>query len=268
MKHILLALILLLIPLSVFGQEPERFGPSREELGLPSTSIATDPWSVQISTGYYNRYVAFGNGDVLYDNPVIQSSITATHTSGVWLSLWNSVGLDGAWNDDAGDEFDYEIGITRQHGWLVWSLVFTYFDQTPVGSGEYNDIYYPHVKLTTHEPFLIFNETLAIKPFIAYDLYITGNDTPYSGGQYGWVGADLSIPITERLEFILTPKIGWDDGGFERTSGFISQLTGNLTYTLNNTLSISAQAKLYQPLTTDDGRDSEIVWGISATASF
>jgi len=114
------------------------------------TVYAEDWPSVSISSLVSSKYLGFGTGNLLSEDPVVQSDLHVTWKNGFYVDLWNSRSLKGKWNDGSlGNEVDYGIGwngTLAPH--LKLSIGLTYLDEPNAFTLGAGDILYPRVFLT------------------------------------------------------------------------------------------------------------------------
>jgi len=214
--------------------------------------------SASFSTGFANKYIAFGSGSELYGKAVNQTDFNVAFENGVYVDLWGSKALNaGSWGSNFGDEVDYGIGWAGKIGnGFSLNAGVTYFDEPMAGTFGECDVWYTHVKVS-HD--LELNGLGTFNAFGAYENYTTMPGTSYEGGNIWSVGLsktqsykDLSVNASEVLIY--------DEGAFGNDRGLLAKFGLELDWKVTKHVTLVAPSvTFYVPVTVSDSRNNELV---------
>lgn len=159
-----------------------------------------------IESSGYSAYVAGMGGAVLYDDPVVQASVTVSHNpSGLYVNIWGSHSPNG--HGDFGDEVDYAVGIERAIGSFNVDAGYSFYDMYKVGKVE-GDL---HALYLT----LCLPEVYGITPFISLEGDLPTDREILEGGVLWQGGFRGSVPVVDQ-------PIDWqiDLSGHDGTYGY------------------------------------------------
>ena len=224
--------------------------------------------SVTISSGVWDKYIAFGNGLSLYDKgAVVQTEIMFNFDSGLRAGIWHSTGFNDDFSGDFDDEVDFILGYHRGLGnksYLDIGLV--YFDEPELFTYGRGDIIYSSAEVgrTFYK-----NQFHDLGAFLCWQLYVAGPGSTFNGGQLIGPGIDYSYTLNKRVSFSTRQRLNYDDGGFGMDTGLLYNGSASLRWNVTDRLSVSfPSARIYVPLTTRDTREVEKVFGGSVSFTF
>ncbi len=217
----------------------------------------TNGWpSVTLTTTAADKYLAFGNGIPLYENPVIQSDIFAIWKNGLYAVIWNSTGFDSKWNNNLGDEVDYGVGWTHDFFGLNLNIGSTYFDEPKVFTLGAGDILYNHARIT--------KDFKHLSVFVGFENYITMPNSGFEGGNLVSLGATKALTFWNgHASFNNSLAIVYDDGIAGYDNGFLLRGTTGLGWNLTKRLVLNLPSINYYVPFTPDGRKIDAVFMVS-----
>ncbi len=177
-----------------------------------------------------SKYVG-PDGLQFYGDPVLQSSITLNHKSGLFFDLWYSTGFNSKFSNDWDDEIDYTFGWNGKISQFMLSSSLSYFDNFKNFNFTYNDVVKGNIHLGYPKQ---IKPWLKVVPYLDYSTFIIPNkNTPFVGGNLYSIGIDNEIIITEKIKVTPLVQFTFDDGAFGAKSGTLLKLSSNLNWTLS-----------------------------------
>ncbi|MFA6386670.1 MAG: hypothetical protein WCW04_02800 [Candidatus Paceibacterota bacterium] len=194
-----------------------------------STATAQD-FNLSGQTMLHSKYIG-PDGLQFYGKPVLQSSVTLNHKSGLFFDLWCSTGLNTQFSNDWDDEIDYTIGWSGKVSPFLLNASLSYFDNFKNFSFTYNDVVKSNVTLSYTKE---VNGKIKISPFLSWTKFMIPNkNTPFVGGNLYSIGCNNEIVITEKVKVTPLVQLTFDDGAFDVKSGGLIKLSSNLNWTLS-----------------------------------
>lgn len=183
-----------------------------------STALAQEGTGPSITVGSYvaDKYLAFGTGSVLSEDPVIQTDVFVLFKNGVYVDLWNSRSLKGSWDDGSfGNEVDYGLGWKGSVGkGLSLNIGATYFDEPRAFTLGAGDILYTRAFLT--------KECKLLSVTLGYENYVAMPGSGFKGGNLVSIGASKSWSSREGKLGMRASVVGvYDTGTIGTDDGFI-----------------------------------------------
>ncbi len=223
----------------------------------------TNGWpSVTFKSTYANKYLAFGSGSVLYDEPVMQSDLFIAFDSGLYLDLWNSKSFSGKWNGNLGNEVDYGIGWAGKVRDFNVDIGVTYFDEPKMFNLKSGDIIYTHASISRECRKYLVSWT--------WENYITMPNTGFQGGNLFsariYRGFQL---IQDKATLNLSTALVYDDGGFGADDGFLQKGNVGIDWKITDHLMLNAPSvNYYVPISVHDARKTDTVIFAGLTYKF
>lgn len=247
------------------------------EDGVPGIGTKHESWfdgfgekpTLTLSAMAKSGYL-LGNGDWSTQEPVLQSNAFLAFKNGMYLDLWNSVGLQSKWDSGYDDELDFAVGWAGKLGKTGVSLDIGvyYFNVYPVNSLRGNDLFQLYTEWTPSEPWKIgSNNTLT--PYIrtettrSADGCSVNNDTlVYGGLKHSWAFA-TNWSINDKAYIV------YDPGTCGLDAGFVASWQGQVDWQINKTVTWNLLwVRESIPLNVSDRRDTETVAGTGFTLNF
>lgn len=231
-------------------------------------------WTATIETGYYDQYLSAYSGLIWFDGPVIQSSVTVTHRSGLYANLWVSTGTDGKWSADWDDEIDWTLGWAGPIGFagLEADISASYWDCFQLGS-PMNDYWATTLKLSRPFEGKSWSLTPSVVAQFAWAtedelVYADGTTGPAEGGSVWGINLDASVGLCRFAALTASTGVFWDGGSYSFADATIWESAVSLEWKLTERLTLSLPTmRVSSPLTSTD-RDTVWVWGVAASCSF
>jgi hypothetical protein len=234
-----------------------------------AASEEKSPWSFKLDLDWRNKYLAAPD-NVVHDDPVFQTSITAAHTSGWYFNVWHDgevgsrfldrengcaseVDMTAGWS---GKVFDLDID-TGVSWWAISDLADFKDDDT---------IYIYNQISKTYE----LSKKHSITPFFKTNIYTLPN-TGWSGDGVGFHGGLChNWAFSEQLSICSEAKLMYDDGVYGCDNGLLGGLSTTLSWKINDKISIRAPyLGIFTPLQhLSDSRETEFIFGTGLTWSF
>ncbi len=223
----------------------------------PKSHGETNGWpSVKVSSLITDKYLGFGTGNLLSEDPAVQTGLLISFKNGLFLDLWSSRSLKGKWDDgNLGNEIDYQVGWSGPIASnLVLLVGLTYFDEPKAFTLGAGDILYPHIFLTKN--FKLLSVTAG------FENYTTMPDSGFQGGNL------LSLGVS-KYQLLYKDKIGlrasvtavYDTGTLGSGEGFILRGSAGADWNLSKRLTFNALGiNWYAPLTPKDKRVADAVF--------
>lgn len=103
-------------------------------LSLLASQVYADQsdWQFSLEVALKSRYVGGTAGALFTDKPVVQGSLFASHQSGLYLGVWQSLPTDPKYKDTFARETDYIVGYSRAIGIWRADLSFSLYDLLPI----------------------------------------------------------------------------------------------------------------------------------------
>ena len=227
-------------------------GPNLVYAGEPGLTISPRVWS---------QYL--GSTGAVVKTPVLQTDFFIQLPRGFYGDVWHSVGLDGSGPSSGfDDEVDYTLGWSGPIGALTFDLGAAYFDLVNLGTIR-GDVIQPYFE--TRYDFRL-TEAHTLSPYLRLELaYPVKGDTPnagvhlFGGAQHNWKIAP-AFAVAQRAALL------YDDGAYGLDNGLLVQYGGDLQWTPTAALTLNLfSLKISVPLTVDDARKSEAVFGVGLT---
>ncbi len=289
-----IALVWLLVTAKVVAQEPELSGtlmsildpdtgaetftvlvgaptevsPQTDE--VPTAAKEEEPaLSFDLSFSYWSEYLDDSGGIINHDRPVGQIDFILSHSSGVYLELWGSTGLNGGGiSSDYGDEFDIYLGWSgevEEFG-LDLDIGVAYFDLLPVDTFSGSDVLQPFAMISK-EFEIADGQTLT--PYGRVEMLFS-DDFDNQGECYFHFGVEHSFGLSESLSVTQKVDLNYDPGLYELDATWIGEYAVALEWSVSELVTINPiMIRLATPLTdVEDDRETEFVWGFGATISF
>ena len=228
-------------------------------------SVASEEpqFSVNMGIAYYSRYVSEINGNVVYDSPVSQQSVTLTHnSSGIYAEVWNSYSPKDGANSDFGDELDYSIGISKEVKGFTVDAGYAFYDLYKIG----------HVEGDLHAIYLNVDalEIHSVVPYIQVEIDFPTDEDILEGGVMYRVGVRRSIEIAKQpVDFDLS--VAGNNGAYGYKPDLLSTGKLGISTTFNIwKLEITPEVNLQKVIghTEEDGGiagDKVLWWGIKVS---
>lgn len=201
-----------------------------------TTSVSSNaPVKVTLSSYVANQYLGFGAGAVLSKDPVVQTSLTASFSNGIYLNVWNSRSLRGRWNNQSlGNEIDYGIGwnglIAPK---LRLNIGITYFDEPRIGRFGAGDILYSRISLTREFEFA--NVTAG------FENYVTMPKSGFQGGNLFTLGVSKRASFWEDRIAVRASVAGvYDSGTPGSKPGFLLRGNAGADLKVNENVTVNA----------------------------
>lgn len=223
--------------------------------------------SFQLNEEIWSRYMGV-NGAIFYEDPILVSELTVSHSSGAYVDIWNSIALDeigGSLN--WGNETDFTIGYTFQTGGMCFDVGVCYFDLKPLFYVPGGDIIRLHGRIS--KEFRV-SENHTLTPWGLVRVYFPMRASHIlERGELGYVGVSHSWNLGSGLRLSHGPTILMDGGPWGFDPGFLGLYNLDLTLNLTDRLKVDLlSVKLAEPITTDDTREFESVWGAGLSWRF
>lgn len=235
---------------------------------VPSIDIGTEAtWSGDVSVSIWSKYLGPCNGIPFSKRPVVQTSATATHRSGVSFTFFHSTGIDGDLNEEGkyDDEIDLGVGYSRNLGkGFGLDLGVTYFDEPGLGTFGGEDIWYVNAELgkSLLGPDGMLTNFPPVSAYIGYCVYIPNPNSGTDGNEIIDLGLRAS-PSVGRLTVPASVAIAYDTGGFGTAKGYIARARVAMDWKINERWSVTLPSvTTYQPVNRTD-IDEQIVFGAS-----
>lgn len=219
-------------------------------------------FSVALDAAYYSNYVGEISGNVSYDNPVFQQSVTFTHnSSGIYAQIWNSYSPKDGANSDFGDELDYIVGISKEIKGFTVDAGYAFYDLHKIGhiEGDLHAIY-----LNVDAP-----EIHSVIPYLQLEVDYPTDREILEGGVLYRAGLKHFVKIVEQA-IDLDLSIAGNDGAYGYVPDLISSGKLKVSTTFNVwRLEVSPEVNFQKILGhTEDGGNiasSKTWWGITAS---
>lgn len=237
-------------------------------LGVVGTTYAENGISVTSTHGMWSKYL-LGDGTIADEDPVLQTTITLRHDSGVYVGMFHSIGLDESGpNSDFGDEINWTLGWSRRYGDFGLDFGLRYLDLHPLLTGARGDWLQSYSELS-------------------YQIIVPGNRfIPFMRVEYSMPLADgrmfedgsvrLIGGVSHRMDF--GPIIGvdhrmalvYDDGPGALSAAGVFQYQAGFFWQPIQFMSIEfPNVKISLPFTkVRDGRGFEYIYGSVVTLRF
>ena len=199
---------------------------------------------------------------------VIQAKAGVVHSSGFHVAAWGSFSPDGWWNNDFGDEIDFNAGVTKTLGPVEIDLGGVYYDILKVGTFDEEDIWGLTLNVSVPEAFW------PVIPFLNIEL-----DFPYEDGgllyqagikhPFGWIGAGNIVFFTNLFEAEIL--INGHGEGFGLDAELVSSARASFSANFDfGQFKLSPEFHYQVGFGGDDGmaEDNVFWWGLSATMTF
>jgi len=232
--------------------------------GFPASAPASEARggriSFQLNEEIWSRYLGV-NGAIFYEDPIFVSDLTVSFPKGFYLDVWNSLAINeigGSLN--WGNETDFTAGYTFQAGGICFDVGVCYFDLKPLFDVPRGDIVRLHGK-ASKEFRVAENHTLT--PWGEIRVYFPMRAShELERGELGYVGLNNCWCLSPKFQISHGPAILIDGGPWGFDPGFMALY--NLDFSLNLTDRLKVDllsVRLAEPITTDDTREFETVWG-------
>lgn len=231
--------------------------------GFPAFASASEVQkgriSFQLTEEIWSEYMGV-NGAIFHDDLLFVSDLTVSFPNGTYIDVWNALALDeigGSLN--WGNETDFTVGYSREIGGVCFDFNVTYFDLKPLFYVPGGDIVRIQGRVSKQ---LTLSENHVLTPWGMFRVYFPIRAShELEKGELGYVGFKHSWNLSSKLHMSQGLTILRDGGPWRFDPGFLGLYDVGLTLDLTDNLSIRLlSVKLAEPLTTDDTRDSEIVW--------
>lgn len=222
-------------------------------------AIEEQTLSYSLSTSVASKYLSPGMGVNLNDNPVVQSSITASWKNFTAL-VWASHDLNSKFGDSFGDEIDYGL-LWADSGFSAGVIYFDEPNTTLTGMGfGANDIVYGYAGYT-------HNWNSVELHVITWENYTVPFGGIYSGGNVVSTGIGKTFKLSNTVSFHFKTELSYGDGGFGTAPGFFSRSFGDFIWSPHKSLDIKFGGKLYIPMISDY-RETDGLVRLEATYKF
>ncbi len=237
----------------------------------PVVADEHSPWAPtwSWSTEVWSKYVAGPNGAVSYDKPVLQSSITATWSNCLFVSIWSSKALgSGSARGNGGNEVDWTIGCAKTFDNGVGVMVsFNYYDlSAPTLFSSRGDL----VQAVFEVSYTWKAGVHTIVPYLrAEPSWVVGGIA--RDGIYYHVGVRHAWVLNSYLSLVDSFRLVYDPSGiYGLDPGWNARIDASLSWKLTDKLSLHApMTRAFFPLSSfRDGRKNEFVLGIGMSGSF
>lgn len=190
-------------------------------------------FTVSFSSAVANKYLNTGTGGELSKDPVVQTDLTLTHRSGLYLDLWNSRSLAHKWNSgDLGDEVDYGIGWNGTVKGFNVHIGSTYFDEPNVFTLGAGDIVYTHARIGKDFKHLTITA--------GYENYTPLPGSGFQGGNLMSVGASRNFSFCKDKVSLATSLAGvYDTGTLGSDREFFARGNVGLNWNANKHLTLN-----------------------------
>lgn len=223
----------------------------------------SESWfSLTTTVEIWSKYI-FSIGTVGSDKPVIQTDWFVTLPKGFYADLWTSNGFDGDWSGGFDDEIDYTVGWTTTAFTVDLDIALTYWQLFDLGEGD-GDALVPSVKLSRS---FKLSEAHSITPYTKFETLFIHNDSA-SNGWTVYAGVTHEWTISDRWSLSQELSAAYDDGVFRGEAGAIGRYAAKLSYQCSEQLSVGLGLKLFVPIADFNDRETEIVFGLTASFKF
>ncbi|MFA4916896.1 MAG: hypothetical protein WC560_09530 [Syntrophales bacterium] len=208
----------------------------------------------------WSRYLG-DNAGIFYPKPVVWYDLYADLPGGWYADIWISNGLDDReFSNNTGDEIDVSAGYTGQFFFLSYNIGILYCDAYEVWNFPNGDLIKSYACLT----YSLVSWNIAF----AVEHYIPGGDK-MEGGWLFYLSVCRVWELSPRwtLNGLFGPR--YDDGAFGLDSGYYAGADFELDYQLSDTMTIGPAVRAKTPIShMDDGRNTDIVYGITFSINF
>jgi len=226
-------------------------------LGCAQYALGSEPWdmSFELKSHWKDKYL-LECGALCYDDDVIQSEFIVGFENGLHFGAWHSLGPDGNWNNNYGDEVDWEAFWKGKMGRYNVCFGMLYFDVVPIFDLPKGDIMNPFLKvsrdfqletgksLTPHAMLTAFYPTRGF----------------WEKGCFLRIGATLNWDMTKDFLVSQRTELVYGDGAFKQDSGFFADLGLCLSRRLNkNMIWDIIGLRVTVPMTVHDERETDTV---------
>jgi hypothetical protein len=242
MKTFMLTITAILITISV----------EAEETWVPTGSL---------SLGVHNKLVL--DGVNYHDESVMFSEVYLQLPLGFWADVWISSGMDNDFSSDYGDEIDYHFGWAGKLSEDVsLNVSASYFDLFDLGSSK-RDILKLQVLLEKD----VKLAGVSLTPFVKVKHFIPVNFPELEAANIYFVGCSQNIDLTDSISFNHNATLAYDEGMAGGQSDFWEY---NAALSLSKGPVTLSPIKLNcsGPLSSDEKRETETVFGMSISYSF
>jgi hypothetical protein len=237
-----------------FAAEPELTETNKSLFGVSLTTMAA------------SKYLFVGNGSVIYDKPVVTTEIEVTLPANFYAGVWLSSGFDARWNNNLGDEIDYNAGWAGSLGPIDIDIGMSYYDSARVFTFGADDCFNGH--LSVSHTFEI--KTFEITPFIGWNNYVTTRTTEYNGGNVFDLGLGVSKGLfSDKLTLSGDVRMMYDTGTFGADNGILFGGSFDASWALTDHLSLIAPRLEWAiPGTTNDDRERAVAVSVGLNYTF
>lgn len=217
--------------------------------------------SFKLKSHVLDKYLVT-TGDLAHDKKVIQTELTVSFSNGLSVGTWHSLGPDGSWNNDYGDELDWFAFLSGQLFGCAAEAGAWYFDMVRMLEMPGGDILSPYIKLSRR--FALDGRT-GVTPLFRLDAYYPARGI-WERGSIWRLGAAIDHGPVEGFSISAQGEVARDDGAFGNDSGlfldFNLGISRELLCTKQPYRSLAWDVvgfRLMVPLTVHDKRDTETV---------
>ncbi|MFH0830779.1 MAG: hypothetical protein V1895_01840 [Parcubacteria group bacterium] len=207
-----------------------------------------------------------GNGAVFHDKPVLQSNLTISGSSGFYVDLWWSTGLDDSnFDSNFGDEADVTLAWAGELARIGVDLGVTYITISPIDNLPQDDLVDSFIKMS--KGFSVGQNSLS--PYAKLEKYLSQSDALFGGGTH------LRTGMTHSWQFNKAWNLGQDFyalrdfGAFGNDPGWLGSYSLALNWQARKNLSVTLlRAKASDALSGMSDRDLELAYGCGVSGSF
>lgn len=239
---------------------------------IAETEPPPPAWSLTLEVGAYDLFLADYNGLIWYDQgPLLQTSVTLAHRSGLYLNVWHSAGFNSEWSANWDDEIDWNVGWAGPLGFagLSADLSLGYWDCFQVGASQ-NDFWAVNAIVSRPFKWRGWDITPAAILQLAWPVNAeirlpNGAATPAESGSTWGVNVRASRSLCRLVALTVSTGVFFDGGSYGYEDATICESAASLDWKLGPQLTLSLPSlRVASPITSTD-RDTVWVWGVTAT---
>ncbi|MBI4262572.1 hypothetical protein HY624_03545 [Candidatus Uhrbacteria bacterium] len=216
----------------------------------------------KFSTTYVSKFVGYV-GYRLSDDPVVQSELGFVAPQGWKAGVWWSTGTnDRVFSSDTSDEIQWTLGWTRTLSKTTLATEVVYMDFMPLDRAE-KDVITPRIRLNRIFDMGVggkFTTTVQVEDRISIP---TRRERPTVT-----MGIQDAFKITERITLGGGVSALYDYGSQTADRGILLRWTGEVSVALAPRVTGTAFVRMFDPLTIEDKRTEQTVFGLGITMTF
>ncbi|MFA5935183.1 MAG: TorF family putative porin [Candidatus Paceibacterota bacterium] len=215
-----------------------------------------------LTLDFFSKYV--GPSGLAYTrNEVYQPSVTVTHESGLYLSVWGS----GAFREDdkyGGNEIDYLVGWAGDVGPVSVDTGIGYYDFQKLFDGRKENAWAMFIEAS--KEYELKDAGLTLTPSLRFEENIPEPGSSYGSDFYVTTGLEIRKGVSEKVDVFFLPAVTYDNGIYGERCSALSLQCG-VDISVSDGFTVKPTVISYLPSEKND-RDNEVVYGIGLKYEF